>query len=66
MNVYQPKTPEEQWDEVKNKIFKKGVPKDIEELMKKGFDESEDESEKQFKLLAFIAMIKHKYELQNL
>lgn len=54
-------TPEQQWDKVKKLIFKGETPKNIEELMQKGFAEADCESEKWMKLSAFIVMIKQRF-----
>ena len=48
------KTPEEEWDKVKKVIFKSEVPQFIENLIQKGFSESESEVEKWDKLLVFV------------
>jgi len=61
MRIETKETPEQKWEEVKAKVFKNGAPKDIDAMMKKGFDESEDEQEKWMKLGAFMAMIKQKF-----
>ena len=51
-------TPEEQWNKAKKVIFKGEVPDIVEKLIKKGFAESESESEKWDKLLVFMTEIK--------
>ena len=51
-------TPEEQWEKAKKVIFKNGTPDVVEKLLKKGFAESESESEKWDKLLVFMTEIK--------
>jgi hypothetical protein len=54
-------TPEQHWDKVKKLIFKGETPKDIEEIMRKGFTEADCESEKWIKLGVFIIMIKQRF-----
>jgi len=55
-------TPEKQWDKVKKLMFKDEAPKNIEDIMQKGFKESYSESEKWNKLITFMEMVKKKYE----
>ncbi len=47
-------TPEETWEKEKNKIFKDGVLKEIEEIMQNGFKNAKSESEKWVMLLAAL------------
>lgn len=53
-------TPEQQWDNIKNKLFINGVPKSIDDVVKNGFKDSEDESEKWEKLHMVLKEIKSK------
>lgn len=55
------RTAEEEWENVKTKVFKGGVPKYMNDLVMNGFKESESESEKFEKLAAVMIMLKIKF-----
>ena len=61
MTIDKSSTPEEQWSKISKCIFKNEVPYIVEELIKKGFAESESESEKWDKLLVFMTEIKKRF-----
>lgn len=54
-------TPEQHWNKIKVKIFPSGVPSEIENLMQKGFNESETYGEKWAKLGIFLIMLKDRF-----
>lgn len=54
------KTPEQQWEKVKQIVFVGECPKEIDDLVKKGFAESIDDSEKWGKLAIVMLMLKTK------
>ena len=55
------KTPEQNWDYIKVKIFKSGVPEHIDTLVKDGFKNAVLESEKWELLGIFIVTVKERF-----
>lgn len=55
------KTPEQNWEYIKEKVFNKGAPKHIDELLKDGFKNAVLESEKWELLGVFMVTIKQRF-----
>ena len=58
--IKQCKSPEKAWEYFKNKAFSDGCPNDIDELVKRGFNESLNEAEKYARLLYVIGLVQAK------
>jgi hypothetical protein len=58
------KTPEIQWEKVKLSLWGSDAPTKIDEHVKKGFAESESESEKWIILMLTMGMIAKKYNIK--
>jgi hypothetical protein len=54
-------TPEQQWEKAKEIIFKGEVPDEIENLMQRGFAESNSDSEKWIRLSTMLLMIENRF-----
>jgi len=59
-------TPEQHWDNIKKHVFKSGeAPNDIDDIIKKSFEESESDYEKMIILSNFLVLIKQHSDNQQ-
>ena len=54
------RTPEQEWEHLKKKLFTKEVPEEIEKIVQKGFSESQSDSEKWMILNITLNSIRNK------